>query len=163
MQTWWCFRQTPRRFLNRSYPALLLSQHQTPRFETSTIARKETKMKENGKQASLSPTSELNEYAESMRVYLAKSSKSHEKSPEFCWKDLDTIRKSQSGNDPVTVTTSSSSKSKLSANKQSTKKNFPIPISHHTHPMQCPSHGVLRIHIFRKHSAVPSGEAWLRC
>ena len=63
----------------------------------------------------LPKSNELDEYTQSIRNYLAAHGNSRERSPEFCWKDLSSIKSSQKsgvkGNtSPVSSRTSSSKK-----------------------------------------------------
>jgi len=109
------------------------------------------------------PTKELNEYTESIRAYLARSGggKDRERSPEFCWKELDTVRnshnqRSSSNHHHQPNATSSKPKSSSAAKKQSTQKNFPVPISHYADPMQSAPDGVFGFNVLEVHITGPS-------
>jgi hypothetical protein len=66
------------------------------------------------------PLNELEAYADSMRRYLAKGNTMREKSPEFCWKELEVVRKGYSGKVSSGAT---ASKSKPLSKVQSPGKN----------------------------------------
>jgi len=68
----------------------------------------------------LPKTVELEEYTRSMRTYLATVGNSREKSPEFCWKELASVRNRQSTD--TTTQTSSRPDPKSPPKKKSSQK-----------------------------------------
>jgi hypothetical protein len=69
--------------------------------------------------STLPKSNELDEYTKSIRNYLASHGDSRARSPEFCWKDLPSVRSSQKPvSDVKTTQKSPTASSKTSSSKK---------------------------------------------